>query len=83
MREISYLISNGHLKELLGRMNLKSKDSDQDLAKIMQKVVSPLRDCEIINFISGGSNFYDITYSAANRHAMFQRWKKKRAQETT
>lgn len=49
--EISYLLSQGHLKELLGRNNKRSQDPKRDL----NRAESPPLDARIVNFIYGGS----------------------------
>ncbi|KAJ9545671.1 hypothetical protein OSB04_025378, partial [Centaurea solstitialis] len=53
-KEIAYLKSNGHLKNLLG------DDSKRPTSPVPTKVV---------NCITGGSEVYGLTYSAAKRHA--------------
>ncbi|KAK9080124.1 hypothetical protein SSX86_001799 [Deinandra increscens subsp. villosa] len=64
-KEISYLLSKGHLKELLGRKKIKTQEVD----KIPQRAASPPQDAQIINFISGGSDIYGTSYSSAKTHA--------------
>ena len=64
-KEIAYLLSKGHLKELLG----KKKSRAQDGSNIPERAASPPKDAGIINFISGGSDICGTSYSAAKRHA--------------
>ena len=64
-KEISYLLSKGHLKELLGRKKDKAKDAE-DLPK---RATSPPPDAMTINFISEGSDICGTSYSSAKRHA--------------
>ncbi|KAI3742755.1 hypothetical protein L1987_60450 [Smallanthus sonchifolius] len=64
-REISYLLSKGHLKEFLGKGKNKSKDHD----RIPQRATSPPADAKVISFIYGGSDICGTSYSAANRNA--------------
>ncbi|KAM0050395.1 putative aspartic peptidase domain superfamily [Helianthus debilis subsp. tardiflorus] len=64
-KEIGYLLSKGHLKELLGR----KKSRTQDPERIPEKAPAPPADAQVINFISGGSNICGTSFSAAKRHA--------------
>ncbi|XP_022023597.1 uncharacterized protein LOC110923848 [Helianthus annuus] len=64
-KEIGYLLSKGHLKELLGR----KKSRIQDPEKVPERAPAPLADAQIINFISGGSDISGTSFSAAKRHA--------------
>ena len=62
-KEISYLFSKGHLKEILGRNKEKSKEKNQDGHKIPKKPGSPPPNAKIINVISGRSNICGTSYS--------------------
>ncbi|XP_021992015.1 uncharacterized protein LOC110888818 [Helianthus annuus] len=53
-REIGYLLSKGHLKELLGR----KKSRIQDPEKVPERAAPPPATAQIINFISEGSDIY-------------------------
>ncbi|XP_076960954.1 uncharacterized protein LOC143637445 [Bidens hawaiensis] len=64
-REISYLLSKGHLKELLG----KKKGREHDPEKIPEKPNPPPTDARTIMFISGGSDICGTSYSATKRNA--------------
>ncbi|KAJ0942255.1 putative retrotransposon gag domain-containing protein [Helianthus annuus] len=64
-KEIGYLLSKGHLKELLGR----KKQRTQDPERIPERAPAPLADAQVINFISGGSDIRGTSFSAAKRHA--------------
>ncbi|XP_076912989.1 uncharacterized protein LOC143571455 [Bidens hawaiensis] len=64
-REIGYLLSKGHFKELLGR----KKSRIQDSKEIPQKAAPPPPDAHIINFISGGSEICGTSFSSAKRYA--------------
>ncbi|KAK9073783.1 hypothetical protein SSX86_006377 [Deinandra increscens subsp. villosa] len=64
-KEISYLLSKGHLKELIGRKKVKTQETD----KVPQRAASPPQDAQIINFISGGSDICGTSYSSAKKHA--------------
>ncbi|KAI3744710.1 hypothetical protein L1987_57801 [Smallanthus sonchifolius] len=64
-KEISYLLSKGHLKELLGRKKEKNRNPDVTL----RRAASPPKDAKVINFISGGSDICGTSYSATKRHA--------------
>ncbi|XP_023767595.3 uncharacterized protein LOC111916202 [Lactuca sativa] len=68
-KEISYLLSKGHLKEILGRKREKSKQNSQDDHRIPEKPGSPTYDAKIIIVISGGSNIFVTSYSQGKRHA--------------
>ncbi|KAK9065007.1 hypothetical protein SSX86_016390 [Deinandra increscens subsp. villosa] len=82
-KEISYLLSKGFLKELLGRKKDKSKgvdqsaksrgtDQTQDADRSRghpERATSPSPDAKVIYFISGGSDICGTSYSAAKRHA--------------
>ncbi|KAJ0521636.1 hypothetical protein HanIR_Chr10g0473271 [Helianthus annuus] len=63
-KEISYLLSKGYLKDLLGRKKNKGQDTKID----PERTASPPADAKIINFISGGSDICGTSYSAAKRH---------------
>jgi len=64
-KEIAYLLSKGHVKDLLG----KKKPRIQDGTNIPERAASPPKDAGIINFISRGSDICGTSYSAAKRHA--------------
>ncbi|KAK9050700.1 hypothetical protein SSX86_030330 [Deinandra increscens subsp. villosa] len=64
-KEISYLLTKGHLKELIGRKKVKTQEAD----KVPQRAASPPQDAQIINFISGGSDICGTSYSSAKKHA--------------
>ncbi|KAI3824953.1 hypothetical protein L1987_06426 [Smallanthus sonchifolius] len=64
-KEMSYLLSKGHLKEFLG----KRREKAQDHVRIQKRATSPLPDAKVINFISGGSDICGTSYSAAKRNA--------------
>ncbi|MFS7922007.1 putative retrotransposon gag domain-containing protein [Helianthus anomalus] len=64
-KEIGYLLSKGHLKELLGR----KKQRTQDPERIPDKAPAPPANAQVINFISGGSDICGTSFSAAKRHA--------------
>ncbi|XP_021996613.1 uncharacterized protein LOC110893788 [Helianthus annuus] len=64
-KEIGYLLSKGHLKELFGR----KKSRIQDPEKIPERAPAPPADTQIINFISGGSDICGTSFSAAKKHA--------------
>ncbi|KAL7594220.1 hypothetical protein Lser_V15G28361 [Lactuca serriola] len=55
-KEIIYLLSKGHLKEIPGRKREESKENNQDGHKISEKPGFPPPNTKIINVISGGSN---------------------------
>ncbi|KAJ0735658.1 putative retrotransposon gag domain-containing protein [Helianthus annuus] len=55
-KEIGYLLSKGHLKELLGR----KKSRTQDPERIPEKASAPPADAQVINFISGGSDICGV-----------------------
>ncbi|XP_076931896.1 uncharacterized protein LOC143597214 [Bidens hawaiensis] len=63
-REISYLLSKGHLKELLGKMN-RNRDPEQDF----KRTESPPLGALIVNVISGGSNICGMSYSGPRKNA--------------
>ncbi|XP_076945345.1 uncharacterized protein LOC143616391 [Bidens hawaiensis] len=63
--EIGYLHSMGYLKELFGKNNNKS----QDPAKIPEKAPSPPPGTMVVAFISGGSDIYGTSYSAAKKRS--------------
>ncbi|KAJ0861988.1 putative retrotransposon gag domain, aspartic peptidase domain superfamily [Helianthus annuus] len=64
-KEIGYLLSKGHLKELLGRKKQKTQDPE----RIPEKAPAPPANAQVINFISGGSDICGTSFSAAKRHA--------------
>ncbi|KAK9077953.1 hypothetical protein SSX86_002010 [Deinandra increscens subsp. villosa] len=64
-KEISYLLSKGHLKELFGR----KKSKTQDAAELPKRAQSPPANAKVINFISGGSDICGSSFSSAKRHA--------------
>ncbi|KAI3812675.1 hypothetical protein L1987_17387 [Smallanthus sonchifolius] len=64
-KEISYLLSKGHLKEFLGKVKNKTKDHD----RILQRAKSPPPDTMVIGFICGGSDICGTSYSTAKRNA--------------
>jgi hypothetical protein len=64
-REISYLLSKGHLKELLGRKKSKTQDAE----RVPERAPSPPPNAKVINFISGGSDICGTSYSAAKKRA--------------
>jgi hypothetical protein len=64
-KEISYLLSKGHLKELLGRKRSKTQDAE----RAPERAPSPPPNAKVINFISGGSDICGTSYSAAKKHA--------------
>lgn len=64
-KEISYLLRQGHLKELLGRKNNKCEDPK----KVPKWAESPPLDAKIVNLISGGSDICGTSYSVARRNA--------------
>ncbi|KAF5773503.1 putative retrotransposon gag domain, aspartic peptidase domain superfamily [Helianthus annuus] len=64
-KEIGYLLSKGHLKELLGR----KKQRTQDPERIPEKAPAPPVNAQVINFISGGSDICGTSFSAAKKHA--------------
>ncbi|XP_023763507.1 uncharacterized protein LOC111911971 [Lactuca sativa] len=68
-KAISYLLSKGHLKEILGRKREKSTENNQDDHRILEKLGSPPSNAKIISVISGGSNICGTSYSQAKRHA--------------
>ncbi|KAK1441334.1 hypothetical protein QVD17_07181 [Tagetes erecta] len=70
-KEISYLLSKGHLKELLGRRKDKNqeKDKSKEKDKAPQRAPSPPPNAKTISFISGGSDICGTSYSSAKRHA--------------
>ncbi|KAK1411207.1 hypothetical protein QVD17_37753 [Tagetes erecta] len=63
-REIGYLLSKGHSKDLFGR----KKQRNQDPEKVLEKAAQPPPDARVINFISGGSDICGTSYSAAKRN---------------
>ncbi|XP_022007254.2 uncharacterized protein LOC110906428 [Helianthus annuus] len=63
-REICYLLSKGHLKELLGR----KKSRTQDPGNVLERANPPPADAQMINFISRGSDICGTSFSAAKRH---------------
>ncbi|KAL4591274.1 hypothetical protein LXL04_004232 [Taraxacum kok-saghyz] len=63
-KEISYLLSKGHLKELLGRKKDRSMEREQDPSKILQKSKPPPSSAHVINMISGGSDICGTSYLA-------------------
>ena len=68
-KEISYLLSKGHLKELLDRNKERSREREQDPSKIPEKAKPPPPNAHVINMISGGSDICGTSYSAARRQA--------------
>ncbi|KAK1432045.1 hypothetical protein QVD17_08934 [Tagetes erecta] len=70
-KKISYLLSKGHLKELLGRGKDKNqeKDKSKEKDKTPQRAPSPPPNAKTISFISGGSDICGTSYSSAKRHA--------------
>ncbi|XP_022014513.1 uncharacterized protein LOC110914010 [Helianthus annuus] len=64
-KEISFLLSKGYLKDLLGRKKNKGQDTEKD----PKQAASPFLDAKIINFISEGSDICGTSYSTAKRHA--------------
>jgi hypothetical protein len=64
-KEISYLLSKGHLKELLGRKRSKTQDAE----RAPERAPSPPPNAKVINFISGGSDICGTSYSAAKKRA--------------
>src|ERR1043165_9865867 len=64
-KEIAYLLSKGHLKDLLGKKKLKIQDG----TNIPERVASLPKDVGIINFISRESDICGTSYSVAKRHA--------------
>ncbi|XP_035830820.1 uncharacterized protein LOC118480204 [Helianthus annuus] len=64
-KEIGYLLSKGHLKELLGRKRSRIQDPE----KVPERAPAPPADAQIINFISGGSDICGTSFSLAKRHA--------------
>ncbi|XP_076885252.1 uncharacterized protein LOC143534705 [Bidens hawaiensis] len=64
-KEISYLLSKGHLKELFGR----KKPRNQDPEPVPEKAAPPPPDSQVINMISGGSDICGTSYSAAKKYA--------------
>ncbi|KAK1421700.1 hypothetical protein QVD17_24249 [Tagetes erecta] len=68
-REIGYLLSKGHFKDLFGR----KKQRIQDPKKVPEKATQPPPDAGVINFISRGSDIYGTSYSAAKMNA--KEWK--------
>ncbi|KAI3797985.1 hypothetical protein L1987_33251 [Smallanthus sonchifolius] len=64
-KEISCLLSKGHLKEFLGKGKNKTKDHD----RIPQRAKSPPPDAKVIGFISGGFDNCGTSHSAAKRNA--------------
>ncbi|XP_023737251.1 uncharacterized protein LOC111885204 [Lactuca sativa] len=55
-KEISHLLSKGHLKEIIDRKREKHRENSQDGHRIAEKPGSPPSDAKIINVISIGSN---------------------------
>ncbi|MDV3153310.1 MAG: hypothetical protein Q8755_02945, partial [Candidatus Phytoplasma australasiaticum] len=76
-KEISYLLSKGHLKELLGKKKDRSQDTnkhpdrnpDRNSDRDPERVSSPPPDASVVYFISGGSDICGTSYSTAKRHA--------------
>ena len=68
-KEVSYLLSKGQLKELLGRRKERSSDTHQDPSKISEIANPPPPNAQVINMISGGSDICGTSYSAAKRQA--------------
>ncbi|KAK1413102.1 hypothetical protein QVD17_34866 [Tagetes erecta] len=70
-KEISYLLSKGHLKELLGRRKDKNqeKHKSKEKDKAPQRAPLPPPNAKTISFISGGSDICGTSYSSAKRHA--------------
>ena len=68
-KEIIYLLSKGHLKEILGRKRENFKENNQDDHRIPEKLGSPPSDAKIINVILARSNICGTSYSQAKRHA--------------
>ena len=64
-KEISYLLSKGHLKELLN----KRKGNAKDTSEVPERAPSPPHNAKVVNFISGGSDICGTSYSAAKRNA--------------
>ena len=54
-KQIIYLLSKGHLKELLVRKRDKINQKPQDPKNLPQIISSPHSDAKVIDFISGGS----------------------------
>ncbi|XP_076929013.1 uncharacterized protein LOC143593190 [Bidens hawaiensis] len=63
-REIGYLLSKGHFKELFGRKKLRI----QDPKEVSETASPPPADAQIIKFISVGSNICGTSFSSAKRH---------------
>ncbi|XP_076902705.1 uncharacterized protein LOC143557545 [Bidens hawaiensis] len=70
-REISYLLSKGHLKEFPGKKN-RSPDPEQN----PKRAESPPPGARIVNVISRGSNICGTSYSASKRNANIAKSKK-------
>jgi hypothetical protein len=64
-KEIGYLLSKGHFKDLLGRKKTRTQDPE----KTPEKATPPPADAKVINFIAGGSDICGTSYSAAKRSA--------------
>ncbi|XP_076892473.1 uncharacterized protein LOC143544210 [Bidens hawaiensis] len=64
-KEISYLLSKGHLKELFRR----KKPRNQDPEPVPERAAPPPPDAQVINMIFGGSDICGTSYSAAKKYA--------------
>ncbi|KAL7586986.1 hypothetical protein Lser_V15G37217 [Lactuca serriola] len=83
-KEINYLLSKGHLKEILMRKRETSKENSQDDHRIRKKPGSPPSDARIINVILGRSNICGPSYFQAKRHTKVSKTKKEdRPQKNT
>ncbi|XP_052622274.1 uncharacterized protein LOC128127657 [Lactuca sativa] len=82
--EISYLLSKGYLKEILGKRKEIFKEKDQDAHKILKKPGYSPADTKVINVIYGGSEIFGTSYSTTKRHAKVSKTEKEeRPQKNT
>jgi len=70
-RELGYLLSKGHFKELFGR----KKQGIQDPENIHEKTAQPSLDARVINFISGGSIFAALRIQLQKEMLKKANWK--------
>ncbi|XP_021753778.1 uncharacterized protein LOC110719183 [Chenopodium quinoa] len=61
--EVAFLINKGHLKELIGKGKMSNKEA------LAQQPSKGPNVTKVVNVISGGSDIYGLTYSAAKKIA--------------
>lgn len=81
-KQIIYLFSKGHLKELLVRKRDKINQKPQDPKNLPQIISSPHSDAKVIDFISGGSEIYWTSYSTTKRNEKNSKMEKEESTRT-